>query len=98
MIMLRQNNRLVWIILAVAVLLSIPLIAMQFTSEVNWDSKDFTVMSILLLSTGLLVELVLRSVKSIRNRIIVCSVVLLAFLLVWAELAVGIFGTPFAGH
>ena len=96
--MLRQNKILVWIILAVAVLLSIPLIAMQFTSEVNWDITDFIVMGILLLCTGFVCELVLRRVKTARNRIIICGVVLFAFLLVWAELAVGIFGTPFAGH
>ena len=98
MIMLTQNKRLAGIVLAVVVLLSIPLIAMQFTSEVNWDITDFTVMGILLLCTGLACELILRRVKSARNRIIICALVLFAFLLVWAELAVGIFGTPFAGH
>lgn len=96
--MLRQNKRLAAIILTIAGLLLIPLIAMQFTNEVNWDGTDFIVMAALLLSTGLLCELFLRKIKSAGNRILVCGVVLLAFFLIWAELAVGIFGTPFAGH
>jgi hypothetical protein len=54
-------------------------------------------MGILLLSTGLICELVLRKVKGVRNRIIFCAIVLFLFFLTWAELAVGIFGTPFAG-
>lgn len=71
---------------------------MQFSKEVNWSIFDFIAMGILLLSTGLLCEFVLRKVKTIKNRIVICGAVLIFFLLVWAELAVGIFGTPFAGQ
>jgi hypothetical protein len=39
----------------------------------------------------------LRKFKSTKQRIFIVGFVLLAFFLVWAELAVGIFGTPFAG-
>lgn len=92
-----KNKRLIIIILTVLVLLAIPYVAMQFTSEVNWDIKDFILMGILLLGTGLLCELVLRKVSSFKHRIIICGVILLALFLIWAELAVGIFGTPFAG-
>jgi len=51
----------------------------------------------LLLGTGLLCEFVLRKVKRPGYRIALCSALVLVFLLVWMELAVGIFGTPFAG-
>jgi len=63
---------------------------MQFTNEVNWTGFDFIVAGILLTGTGLVIELVLRKVKSRRMRIIVCLVVLFILFLVWAELAVGI--------
>lgn len=92
-----QNKRLLAIVIGVALLLMIPLIAMQFTSEVNWDGFDFLVMGVLLLGTGLTCELVLRKVKKLEHRLALCGVVLVALFLVWAELAVGIFGTPFAG-
>lgn len=75
----------------------IPYIAMQFMDEVNWTRSDFMVMGMLLFGTGLLCELVLRKVTKIKNRIALCVLFVIAFLLVWAELAVGIFGTPFAG-
>ncbi len=92
-----QNKRLIGIVLTVALLLLIPLIAMQFTDEVNWTLFDFVVMGILLLGTGLMCELVLRKVKKIGHRIAICGALLLALLIIWAELAVGVFGTPFAG-
>ncbi len=95
--MITQNKRLTGIVLTIAVLLLIPFIAMQFTSEVNWSGSDFAIMGVLLLGTGLLCELVMRKVKKIKHRVAICAAVLVVFFLIWAELAVGLFGTPFAG-
>ena len=95
--MIMQNKRLIGIVLTVAFILLIPLIAMQFTNEVDWKLADFVIMGILLLGTGLLCELVIRKVKKIEHRILICGAILVVLFLVWAELAVGIFGTPFAG-
>ena len=92
-----KNKSLKIILIAVVIILLIPLIAMQFTDEVNWDLADFVVAGVLLLGTGLMGELVIRKVKNTNYRIIIWVVLLLAFLLIWAELAVGIFGTPFSG-
>ena len=95
--MLTQNKRLISIVLTVALLLLIPLIGMQFSSEVDWDGSDFIIMGTLLLGTGLLFELIMRKVKTTQNRIILGIVLFAALFLIWAELAVGIFGSPFAG-
>lgn len=92
-----QNKRLFGIVTAVAVLLFVPLIAMQFTDEVKWTLADFIVAGVLLLGTGLICELVMRKVTKTANRIVLCAAVLVILILVWIELAVGIFGTPFAG-
>lgn len=92
-----KNTRVIIILITVAVLLLIPFIAMQFTAEVNWSLFDFIIAAVLLLGSGLLIEFVLRIIKSKQSRIILCIVILLALFLIWAELAVGIFGTPFAG-
>jgi len=91
------NMRLIAILLFATALLMAPLVAMQFTSEVNWDLPDFIVGGVLLYGTGLACEWVLRKVHSTQKRILICVGILLALFLVWAELAVGIFGTPFAG-
>jgi len=95
--MITKNKRLIGIVFTVVLLLLIPLIARQFTNEVDWKLPDFIVMGVLLLGTGLLCELVMRKVKKIGHRIVICGAILLALLLIWAELAVGVFGTPFAG-
>ena len=92
-----KNKRLIIIVLTTVILLLIPLIAMQFTDEVNWTPIDFVVAGVLLLGTGLMCELVIRKVKKIEYRIAICVSLLVVLLLIWAELAVGIFGTPFGG-
>jgi len=68
-----------------------PLIAMQFTNEVNWDIMDFIVAGILLLGTGLACDFVMKKVKKTKFRIAICLAILAFLFLVWAELAVGIF-------
>lgn len=96
----KQNPRkrlLVWALL-ILLLLSIPLIAMQFTKEVDWNFGDFFVMGILLtlLFTG--IEIVLRIAKNAKHRMLLIALGILLFLLTWAELAVGIFNSPLAGN
>lgn len=71
---------------------------MQFTSEVNWDATDFIVMGALLFSVGLGYMLAVSKVRSGRGRLALAGLFLIAVLLTWVELAVGIFGTPFAGR
>jgi len=93
-----QNKRLIIIVLTSAILLLIPIIAMQFTDEVNWNLMDFVVAGVLLLGTGLMCELAIRKIDNIKYRIAACAAFLLGFLLIWAELAVGIFGTPLSGQ
>ena len=92
-----KNKRFIGILLTVTMLLCIPLIAMQFTNEVNWTLSDFIIAGVLLLSTGIIIEAVARNVRNRKTRIGIVLGILIAFFLVWAELAVGIFGTPFAG-
>ena len=93
-----QNKRFIAIVVSIAILLLIPLVAMQFTNEVNWSLQDFVAAGLLLLITGIMCEFVLRKVKNTQYRIIICVALLIICLIVWIELAVGIFGTPFAGQ
>ncbi len=92
-----SNKRLLIILSTITVLLLIPFIAMQFTKDVNWQVYDFVVMGVLLLGTGLALEFVLRKITSIRYRIMLAIFILFICFLVWVELAVGLFGTPFGG-
>ena len=81
----------------VGLLLLIPLIAMQLTNEVNWSFFDFIIMGALLTITGLLIGIILQKVKNSKNRLIFIVTIVMMFFLIWAELAVGLFGTIFAG-
>jgi hypothetical protein len=86
-----QPNRLLIISFITVLLLLLPLIAMQFTKEVNWTLSDFGIAGVLLFGTGLLCELAIRKIKNTKYRIAVVLAILLVLLFVWAELAVGIF-------
>lgn len=92
-----ENIRLIVILSIATVLLIAPLAAMQFSGEVNWSLFDFIIAAILLYGTGLSIEFILRKVKQTKLRILISLLILVALILVWAELTVGIFGTPFAG-
>lgn len=87
-----QNKRLIGIVLAVGVLLLIPVV-----KRFPWSRFDFIIAGVLLLGTGLACEVVLRNVKTLKYRLAICAVILFALFIVWAELAVGLIGTPFAG-
>ncbi len=95
--MIMKNKRLIGIMVTVTLLLLIPIIAMQFTNEVNWNLIDFIVAGALLFGNGLMCELVMRKINKIKYRIAICVALLAVLLLIWAELAVGILGTPLSG-
>lgn len=91
------NKRLIDILLGGTLLLMIPLI-LQMTvgtgadgQGFNWQLNDYLAFGILVFSTGLLTEFVLRTIKRKHYRWLVCGVILVVSLLIWLDLAVGIF-------
>ena len=94
--MIMQNKRII-ILLAAVFMLLLPLMAMQFTDQVNWNLADFIVAGVLLFGAGLTYELVTREGGTVAYRVTAGIAIAAALLLVWMELAVGIFGTPWAG-
>lgn len=79
-----------------AVILMIPLIAMQFTNEVDWDETDFIIMGVLLFITGFVLDQINK--RAGKNKMLIGIGVALAFLFIWAHLAVGIVDDwPLAG-
>lgn len=75
---------------AAAVLLVLPWVAMQFTQEVRWDLADFAVFGGMLVIAGGAFEAAARLMPNRGARWAAGVAIALAFLLVWAELAVGI--------
>lgn len=76
-----------------AFLLLMPLIAMQFTTEVDWDETDFIVMAAMLGIACGTVELSIRASGEASYRLGAIVAVGAGFLLVWVNLAVGIIGS-----
>ena len=93
-----QNKRLKGIVLIVVSLLLIPLIAMQFTTEVNWNITDFIIAGLLLFSVLLLIDFTKRKLQDSKYKALIIIAIVVIFLLIWTELAVGILGTPLAGN
>lgn len=88
--MLISNKIIVRVFILSLVLLSIPFIAMQFTNEVNWTLSDFIVAFLLFSVFGLLIAGVSQNVKKTKYKRIAIILIVTLFLLIWAELAVGI--------
>jgi hypothetical protein len=76
---------------AVALILT-PLVAMQFTQEVNWDETDFLFAAIIFGIVGGLIELAARASSNWYYRLGAIFAVLAGFMVVWANGAVGMIG------
>ena len=91
------TKKITTVLLATAAILLVPFVSMQFTGEVNWTLSDFVIAGVLLAGTGLAYVLFTMKMSNPRSRLVIGAVLAVALLLVWAELAVGLIGTPFAG-
>jgi hypothetical protein len=78
---------------AAALLLLLPLVAMQFTDEADWSLADFAVFGAMLVGAGGTFELAARMTRSTAYRAAVGVALVAAFILVWANGAVGIIGS-----
>ena len=81
-----KNIRLICILLAVPALLLIPFFAMKLTHEVNWTAIDFITMGVMLLITGLAIEIALRLVRVTWMKAAAVLAILFGFVMVWGAL------------
>lgn len=76
-----------------AALILTPLIAMQFTREVNWTPADFVFAIVMIGSVGGAFELTVRATGNWAYRAGAGIALLTGFLLIWINGAVGIIGS-----
>ncbi len=74
-------------------ILLLPLVAMQFTDEVDWDLADFAFAGVLVVGVGVTYELAARRTGNRAYRTAVSVALAAAFLLIWVNAAVGIIGS-----
>ena len=82
------------ILVASSSLLIIPLFFTVISDEFNWSFFDFIIMGFMMIFVGILFELVTRVIKSGKRKKLLYGLIILLFLLLWAELGVGIFNSP----
>ncbi len=92
-----KAKKLLSIAVLTLLLLLVPLVAMQFSEQVNWGVADFLIAGIMIFTLGVSILYIKTKVINTGQRVLLLLLVVVLFLLLWAELAVGIFGSPFAG-
>jgi hypothetical protein len=71
---------------------------MQFSSEINWELFDFIFAGTLFFVLILVIELIFRKVQSNKKRLWLVLLIGVLFIIIWVELAVGIFGKSICWH
>lgn len=84
-------------LLIVTVGLSLPFIAMQYTAAVHWSGADFAMAAGLLSTVAIAITVYTTRPPCTRWMRWSATAVVISGLFIWLELAVGIFGTPWAG-
>ena len=78
------------------ILLTIPFLSNMYINDFNWSLVDFIIMGVLIFSFLFFTDFIRKKFSGIKE-ILAIIIVVIVFILFWAELAVGIFGSPFAG-
>lgn len=102
----KKTNTRLFSLLAGAGIILVILAVLQLTigtgvdgQGFNWKLDDFIIIGLLLFGTAILCEFVLRTIKSHKMRLVVIVGISLLFILVWIDLAVGIFNiSGFSGN
>lgn len=87
----RAVRRRICFLTAIGLALLAPLIAMHFTTEVNWTVFDFATAAAVLGSASLAYEVLATKARGRRSLVIGGATILFITLLIWAEGAVGLF-------
>ena len=95
--MMTQKQTILAIFAVPALLMAAAFLGNLFVEGWNWSRFDFILAAILLFGTAGLISLVRAIVKNSKYKILISLLIVVILVLVWMELAVGLFGTPFAG-
>ena len=88
----RTRSRII-IAASIAGILCLPLIAMQFSDQVNWDGADFLIFGLMLLIAGVTFDFVRHQSDHATYKKGMVLAILATFLLFWINGAVGIIGS-----
>jgi bacteriorhodopsin len=89
-----EQKKIIRIVLVTAGILLIPFVAMFFTDEVQWGLFDFAIIGALLLVCGFAYEFFATKLSNTKHKVIVAILLVVTLLIIWIDLAVGIFNIP----
>ena len=81
-----MQQKIINAFIGVAIILTLP-----YLFNFDWTRSDYVIAGILLFTTATIFVLVTSKIKSQSKKITAGIIILLIFLYIWAELAVGIF-------
>ena len=94
----KLNRAQRFILLGILFILTVPFIEqLDGNASFDWGLLDFVLAFVMLLTFGFGLEYLLRTIQSRRLKGLAILGIILFFVLLWAELAVGIFNSPIAG-
>jgi hypothetical protein len=93
-----KTLRLFFLLLAAWSLLLIPYFGSFLNKEIHWTTFDYTLAGSVLTLVALVIEFILRKTSSTLKKILLLLLWTGLIGICWAEVAVGIFDSPFAGN
>ncbi|GGG45692.1 hypothetical protein GCM10011414_14090 [Croceivirga lutea] len=94
---MKNNKRLIGILIFILLASVIRYLSFRYTSEGPIANKAFFVGVVIAIIFGVLIDFIFRKTATNKRKRWLLLLVLAILVLLWIELAVGIFNTPFAG-
>ena len=88
---MKQLKKYIVVVVFVLFLLLIPFTMMLLTDRIRWSLLDFTIAGILLVITISTIHFIFRKIKNTKYFIVTSIAFLILMLLIWIEIAVGVF-------
>jgi hypothetical protein len=89
----KVRHQMIYVAIATIVILLLPLLAMNFTDEVNWGIGDFIVMGSMLMFAGFGYLMISNLSTNSAYKVASAIAIAIGFFILWSNLAVGIIGS-----
>ncbi|CAD7802474.1 hypothetical protein CHRY9390_00934 [Chryseobacterium aquaeductus] len=96
--MITKQQKAAFIFAIPSLLMVAAFISNNFVEGFNWTGSDFLIATVLLFGTASFIYMIVSSKLSVRAKTIISIVIILTLVIIWVEMAVGLFGSPIAGN
>lgn len=93
-----RRKSIISVLIVTVLVLSVPLVAMEFSDEVNWGLGDFIIIGALVFVTGLVYEFQVKHIRNTTHRVVAGIALAAVLFLIWAQLAIGLIEKLFTGR